>query len=409
MNEIKNYGLVISPVKDERDFVLGGGNVPKVVLRPNGDWTDIPDKEIQQRRFETFNCTSFNTLAEVEKLVYVLTGERVNYSDRFLGTVAGTKPPGNDPTKVAQALRHFGCIPEEMMPFSDDLQNTDEYYSFKGVDKEKCLAEGRKWLEKFNFMHEWVFSENDLIEVKRTNMLEALTFSPIAMAVYAWEKKGDVYVDGGHQPNHWTGNVKGVLGKKWIANDSYIDTEGDTLKDLDWNFKFAYPKRYFLELKNVTERKIGLIQSLINLLKQMFQFAEDAPVLVPTALIVDETLPKPSVVDFAKAIQAFEGWFPPSSTHPNGSVSWRSKNPGNIKYQGGGFMKFESEEKGFAYLCEYIKRVQQNKHSAYPKDCDIKQFFLIYAPPSENHSLSYAVWVAHKLGIRPDYKIKDLV
>ena len=114
LNMIKNYGLIISRNPDKRDFILGGGNVPKVVLRPNGDWTDIPDKEMQQRRFETYNCTGFNTLASIEKLVYVLTGEKVNYSDRFLGIVAGTKPPGNDPSVVAQAVRKFGCIPEEI-------------------------------------------------------------------------------------------------------------------------------------------------------------------------------------------------------------------------------------------------------------------------------------------------------
>src|SRR3990167_5291975 len=374
-----NYGLIISKNPDKRDFVLGGGNVPKVVLRPNGDWTDIPDKEMQQRRFETYNCTGFNTLASIEKLVYVLTGEKVNYSDRFLGIVAGTKPPGNDPSVVAQAVRKFGCIPEEMLPYSDSLNNTEDYYSFKGADKEKCLAEGRKWLEKFNFMHEWVFSENDSPEVKKNRMLESLTLCPPSMAVYAWEKKGDVYVDGGHEPNHWTGNVKGVLGKKWIANDSYVDTDGDTLKDLDWNFKFTYPKRYFLELKNVKEREVGFIKSLINMLLSLVGLMKEQNITeIPNVPVIEpQHLPEPiriSIKDFAEAIKVYEGWFPPDSAHPNGSASWRNKNPGNIKNKWGKFLVFPDEKTGMEYLCEYIKRVKEKKHTAILKTAILKDF-----------------------------------
>ena len=49
MKEIKNYGLVFLKEKDKRAYILGGGNVPKVILRPNRDWSDIPDKELQNR------------------------------------------------------------------------------------------------------------------------------------------------------------------------------------------------------------------------------------------------------------------------------------------------------------------------------------------------------------------------
>jgi len=284
--KVKNYGLVISKIKDPNAYILGSSVVPRGVLRENGDWSDIPDKEMQSRKFETYNCTSFNTLSAVEKLIFVITGEKVNYSDRFLGIMAGTKPPGNDPHVVAEAIRKYGCIPEEMLPWSDDLQNIDEYYSFKGGDREGCIAEGKKWLEKFNFLHEWVFSEKDTVKVKRTKMLEALRLSPPSMAVYAWKREGDKYVDGGNNPNHWTNCVGGVADIKWIANDSYVDIDGDSLKDLSWTFKFAYPKRYFIEVRTITQEQLSILSKIIALISK----------LIPQVLSTPKVEVKPPVV-----------------------------------------------------------------------------------------------------------------
>lgn len=244
--KINNLGFVAPKAITPDQYVLGGGNVPKVVLRPSGDWSDIPDKEVQNRKFETNNCTAFNTLSRIEKMVFVIEGVKVNYSDRFLGVVAGTYPPGNDPHLVAEAIRKYGCIPEEMMPFSDDLANVDEYYSWKGVDKEACLAEGRKWLEKWEFMHEWAFLPGDPKSIRIPSMVEALTLCPPAVAVYAWEKDNrGLYVDKGRQPNHWTGLDNDMPLEHWLIGDSYLADESEN-KKLDWFFNFEYCKRFHL-------------------------------------------------------------------------------------------------------------------------------------------------------------------
>ena len=417
MNKIKNYGFV-APVITQDNYVFGGGNVPEIVIRENGDWTDLPDKEIQHKDFDTYNCTGFNTLAQIEKLEYILTGEKVNYSDRFLGIVAGTRPPGNDPNTVAEAIRKYGCIPESMLPFSNDLKNTDEYYSFKGADEKVCREAGKKWLEKFTFLHEWVFSEGDSNTIKKDKLLKALKMSPLGVGVYAWEKKGNRYVDDGKQPNHWTGNVKGVLNDKWIANDTYIDNDGDTLKDLAWDFRFTYPKRYYLELRKVTEKKIGIIQSLIKtLLSLIGLMKKEGLTEIPTEIPVNKSVDSvdkpetnPSVTQMAEAIKTFEGWSPPNAKYPNGTTSWRNKNAGNIKGKDGKFLKFETAEKGFQYLCEYIRRVQKNAHPAYSKNCSIRSFFLTYAPKEDsNFPIEYGIWVSSKLGVTPDFLIKNLI
>lgn len=268
---MKNYGFLPPTEITPDQYIFGGGNIPRVILRPNGDWSDIPDKEVQNKQFETYNCTAFNTLARIEALIFVITGERVNYSDRYLGVVAGTKPPGNDPHTVAEAIRKYGCIPEEMMPFSSDLKDTDEYYSWKGVDREKCLAEGRKWLEKYTFLHEWVFKPSSSVPNKITSLVDTLTMCPPGVAVYAWIKENGLYVDKGQEPNHWTGLVKDNPLINWLANDSYVDGSS-TLKELDWKYNFQYCKRYYVKLNDVQVQYQGILKSFINLLKNYVSF-----------------------------------------------------------------------------------------------------------------------------------------
>src|SRR3990167_9474329 len=131
--ELKNSGLVISPVKDEQAYILGTGQVPQVVLQENADWTtSLPSNEKQNDRYERYNCTAYGTTNAIEILMFKLFGERVNYSDRWVGIISGTKVTGNDPHLVCEAIRRYGLIPEEMLP--DNVNNIDEYYSFKGAD-----------------------------------------------------------------------------------------------------------------------------------------------------------------------------------------------------------------------------------------------------------------------------------
>lgn len=71
--ELINNGFV-EPVVKPDDYIHGSGRSIAVklgqveeVLRPDGQWdgVNIPD-ELQNRGFETFNCTSFNSLAQLE-------------------------------------------------------------------------------------------------------------------------------------------------------------------------------------------------------------------------------------------------------------------------------------------------------------------------------------------------------
>jgi len=244
---LKEYGF-IEPIIEEDHYVLGGGFVPKVNLKPELGWGSKNIlKERQNLRFETWNCTGFDTLQCLERLEYVIIGKEVNYSDRWLGIVAGTGIGGNDPHKVAEAIRKHGLIPEQMLPWSEDLKNVNEYYSFKGADEDKCRAEGKRWLETHKFLHEWVFKGSHSLEERAKRMIEALDYSPLGISVTAWFKQGDVYVDNGARNTHWTSEIDYVKNISWEADDSYLEGDSST-KHIAWEHNIRFCKRYYLEI-----------------------------------------------------------------------------------------------------------------------------------------------------------------
>lgn len=235
---------------------------------PFGDWfNSLPGKELQLKGFETFNCTSFNTLAQVECYFKQVYGVNVNFSDRWLGIVAGTTSRGNDPQKVYEAIRKYGLIPDEMLPFSDDITSLADYYSFKGADKDACYREGEKWLKLWDFQHEWVVTEGLTEEEKEKNMRVALKSSPLCIGVYAWyaDQRG-VYVKMADE-NHWTFAyaLDDITGFKKV-DDSY----DPTFKNVDQVGDFC--KRIYIGKRAVVPLKkkpwiIVLIEYLLSKVK----------------------------------------------------------------------------------------------------------------------------------------------
>lgn len=243
-----NYGF-IAPKIDHTAFVLGQGNVPFKLLKPDGDWRDVKHvKEYQSRpEFDTYNCTGYNSLNQVEQYELVAFGELNNYSDRWLGIIAGTKPPGNDPHTVYEAIRKYGLIPDEMLPFTDDITNVDEYYSFKGGNEEACYAEGRKWLEKKRLYHEYAFSSDMTKDEKDNNMKVALKYSPLAIAVYAWvQDENGIYIRLGSD-THWT--TLPAFKEYQYVYDSYDPVDKVVNQEIYWC------KRIHIEKVEVKKKK----------------------------------------------------------------------------------------------------------------------------------------------------------
>lgn len=243
-SELKNSGF-IAPTLDNKNYIFGSSSVPFLVIKPDGNWlSSAPIKELQKLQFETYNCTSFNTLNQIENYMLEVFGEVVNYSDRWLGIVAKTKPPGNDPHTVLEAIRKYGLIPEEMLPYSADLKNVEEYYSFKGADEEACKKAGLQWLERFDFFHEYCFDQYSSTEEKIKNIKLCLTTSPVTLDVYAWfrDSRG-IYIKAG-QSNHWTM----VYSYKDLSK--VYDSYDPVFKDVDQESTFA--KRIYIVKKDTS-------------------------------------------------------------------------------------------------------------------------------------------------------------
>jgi len=264
---MKQFSYIPSTIQADH-YVLGGlgdSVVPKIVLSPTGQWLDVvPEFEAQNKGFETFDCTAFGLLNCIE-ILGKIQGFDFNLSERFMGIVAGTDPKigGNDPHKVAEALRHYGAIAEGVLPFDDTIKTVEEFYSFKGNDERTCRDAGEQFSMAWTFLHTWVFS--GFVGNKQELMMEALKYSPLGVAGPAWFENPEThqfYSPKGAVANHWFQVVGYVEGKYWIINDSYL-FDGKPIKHLDWDFDFACAKRYHF-VKNEVWKKQPWYQGLLS-------------------------------------------------------------------------------------------------------------------------------------------------
>lgn len=145
---------------------------------------------------------------------------------------------------------------------------------------------------------------------------------------------------------------------------------------------------------------LKIIQAKINLLKPPI-----TPPVAPIEPVVTSEKVKPKrdlLTEFCLSIRDFEG--------QPGDLNYRNHNPGNVRGTDGKFLVFKTDEEGFAYLKDYVRRACTGKHPSYLPDMTIVQFFRIYAPISDkNNPDAYAQWVCNRMKILPSTKIKELV
>lgn len=110
----------------------------------------------------------------------------------------------------------------------------------------------------------------------------------------------------------------------------------------------------------------------------------------------------------AAAITQLEGFITPGSTpqYPNGSISYRLNNPGNLMFagqknatpvvlNGHTFASFPTLADGQAALDRQIA-IDANA------GLSLRQFVYKYAPPTENNSAKYLADLSSRLGMSPD-------
>lgn len=251
-----NFGYiapVIETKKDGINYVLGSANLAEPIINPSGDWMPyLPVSERQNHRgVETNGCTLHGTESAIEQQIIFKTGKKVNYSERYLTNVAKTRGildprVGADPHKIAEMRRKdSGTIPEERAPWSDDIQTAEEYYS---LDTAPLITEAKKWYGEWQVSHKWLWTTNISPAEKRARIQDALTKGTVCASVKAWHhRKGLYYKPEGSQDNHWVNIPQAKGNEPYKCLDSYPESEGDFIKDLDPLYDFGVAKVYFVD------------------------------------------------------------------------------------------------------------------------------------------------------------------
>jgi hypothetical protein len=415
----KQYGLILPEITPDH-WVLGAANsgASGDIINTPGNWIPyLPDKEPQEKNsVETQNCSGFGTDNAVETLS-ALRGIKANYSDRYLGIMAGTDPyKGNDPHIVAETLRKTsGQIDEALLPFSDDITTPEAYYQPKPMTPE-LSRKGQRWYDQWDFNHEWVFTTGTP-QQKREKLKDAITKGTVCISVTAWffdSEKGYYIKPADTTDNHWCQLVK-IEDGKYIIFDSY----DGYLKDLDPLFDFAIAKIYYL---TPAAPKIAIFAQILNFIGQILHIdtllIQKPPIVVnpPQQLpVVTPSYPSPTqpsrIAPWASVIRTQEGWTP-------GSRSFRNNNPGNLKYtpythslgatahDADNFCIFPNADHGFSALMQFLTDACKGNLKSYSPDMTLDAFTTTYAnPPSKN----YVNRVADALKVDEFIQIKKLL
>jgi hypothetical protein len=171
----------------------------------------------------------------------------------------------------------------------------------------------------------------------------------------------------------------------------------------------------------LVRQQLSLIERLIELLKQLLSTPKVIqPTQEPIPLPMSEGNFSANILNWALAIQKYEGFIPPSPDYPNGSRSYRNHNPGNFRFtdtmkelgavsqDDKGFCIFPSYEIGFNSLCSFLKMAVDGK-LIYNPNGSISDFFHLYAPEGDgNEPNAYALFVAKYLKVDVNTPIKNL-
>ncbi len=214
------------------------------IIKPDYNWRPEAEKitkEIQViNGVETMFCTVYNTENCLQILQQAKYGFYEEYDELYNAKLAGVSPyRGGSPHAVAESIRKNGMI--KLRPeLRKNIRSKQDLIIDITPD---MLEEGKKWLDKWEFGHEWIWNPTP------QRLIDCLKTSPLGIGVFAWTKnsKGIYYQPAWATPNHWTGLIVAAKPNEyWEVYDSY----NEVFKKLDWNYPFKFCKRYYLSKKN---------------------------------------------------------------------------------------------------------------------------------------------------------------
>ena len=265
---IKNYGLKLNETEDPKAYKLGATELPKEVMKKDGDWSDhLPNNERQfTSSFDTYGCTIFGTENIQQILEHAIHGKTGEYDERYNYNLVKISPPGADPHDAAESFRNDGVL-------SGVLPMTKTYKEYA-----KPRPMPNKYIElgiahPYELKHQWLW-QRSLSKEHRTKLIrEYLKYSPLGVSVTAWHKRGGVYVDEGRRNTHWTVIYGEEKGKGWKVLDSYPPFK----KILSYDHDIQVCKRYTLVPSTRKERRkmqlkiLSLMESALNFMSELVE------------------------------------------------------------------------------------------------------------------------------------------
>lgn len=179
-----------------------------------------------------------------------------------------------------------------------------------------------------------------------------------------------------------------------ISSQEAMEIERKNLEDcLPYLFYLETPPKKFHWMIALYQTLITAMTMLVGLLKKK----------------------KPSkewvIEQFVQAHAVFEGFF------KDGTIAKVYNNPGCLKFAnqknavkgGNGFALFNSEQDGWNALREQVRLNLSGKSSLYDINQDFYSYIYVYASTSpDNEKKAYAEFIAQKVGVSPNTKLKDL-
>lgn len=278
----KNNGVIKYSPKG-KDWGFLSGNMDTGIYLEDGNFKPYRPKGELQRRGdeEKMSCVSFSDMNVLESIINYLISlgdkaneeqkeiikifnyfglikdSEANFSDRYVAKMSNTSWRGNSFKQVADAIRKYGLVGEDMWPY---VASWNEYY--KTVDKE-VIERGKKLLDFISFNYEFVY---------QPNFGEAGKRSPVQSQVYAWGvKQNDIYIRTSNGCNH-------AIDRDYEAKDKYhgiFDSYEPFDKKVAWDFNMDVGVIWSIRLKkplNVFDE--AEIKKLINRGLEFIQLSE---------------------------------------------------------------------------------------------------------------------------------------
>lgn len=171
--------------RGEYDYQAGANSpINRVILKEDTHWKDIKiDNEIQVvnygylNQYDTLMCVSFNGTTDAIEYIMMqqiklgiipswkvdwlrnkgyFKNNQLNFNERFTAIMGETTELGAYQYKVADGIRKYGLIPQDMFPFADNFRDN--------IDKRFVTQEmydlGKEFISLFKINYEWVDSNS---------------------------------------------------------------------------------------------------------------------------------------------------------------------------------------------------------------------------------------------------------